>query len=248
MKKDDEPDFYKMDKENPLPSVEDAPIPSGITPEATHHHLHHHNAMAASGGYHPSMTGIGGGGGMHPTGLLPPPPRFGGGGFDDYANPMGTTSMYGTGPHGMSGHIMSMNGSAGMPGMMSSMGGAGAAAGGGPSMMHHSMMHHHGISPTQRAILAQEQRALLGMEMSGGPMSMGLGGGMSHHHMAGGMGSLRESQFGASAAAAGDMEYQRLRHIQQMQMLDLQMGSSSMPPMGGDPLDRMRSMEMRLGR
>jgi hypothetical protein len=149
--------------------------------------------------------------------------------------------MIGMGASGMAGH-MSMNAGTAMTGMMG-MGGVG----GGAPIMQHGLMHPGGISPAQRAILAQEQRALLGMESGiiSGPMGIGMGGGISP--MVGGMGPLRESQFGA-AVPSGDMDYHRLRQIQQMQMLDRQMGGGTMPPMGGDPLDRMRTMEMRLGR
>jgi hypothetical protein len=78
-----------------------------------------------------------------------------------------------------------------------------------------------------------------GMDMIGGMGSMNsMGMGTGSMSPMGGMSAYRDPQFGGPAS---DMEFQRLRQIQQMHMLDRQMGNA-------DPLDRMRSMEMRLGR
>ena len=76
--------------------------------------------------------------------------------------------------------------------------------------------------------------------MMGNPMMMNqqamMNGGGGGFGMGGMPGAYRESQ----AAAAGDMEFQRLRQIQQMHMLDRQMGQGSMSMGGSDPYDRMR--------
>jgi len=232
MKKDDEPDFYAMDKENPLPSVEDAPLPPGMTSGDGANPI---GFPHGAGGPFPTM-----GMGMGPVGMNPAmASRLGPGagampmgGFDEYAA-MGGGGMAGMGPGaGMPGSLgMNHGPHGGMPGMMGMS---------GPPMMQHGMMQHGGMgmNPAQRAFLAQEQRAFLGMEggMMGGPMNMGIS------PMAGGMGGY------SGHGASGDMEFQRIRQIQQMHMLDRQRGNSSVAGMGGDPLDRMRNMEMRLGR
>eukprot|EP00977_Amphora_coffeiformis_P029033 scaffold38356_cov237-Amphora_coffeaeformis.AAC.1 len=86
MRKQDEPDFYLLDKTNPLPAIEDAPIPGGLSVS---------NALrgGGSGGVPVGMSSMGGAGmggippqgpvGMPGRGMMPPPavshapqPRF----------------------------------------------------------------------------------------------------------------------------------------------------------------------------
>ena len=58
MKKEDEPDFYKLDKSNPLPTLEEAPLPSStIVPPLR-------PQQGIPGGMVPPMHGIGAPGGM----------------------------------------------------------------------------------------------------------------------------------------------------------------------------------------
>ena len=69
MRKQDEPDFYMLDKSNPLPSIEDAPIPGGLSVS---------NAMrggnaGAPGGAPGGPGGPGMGGPMGPQGGAMPP-------------------------------------------------------------------------------------------------------------------------------------------------------------------------------
>lgn len=115
MKKGDEPDFYQMDKTNPLPALDEAPIPGAA---ATSQALRRQQAggmpgapgqpivTPPRGGLSGGMGGMAGGmppsamhGGMPPRAPLPThsPHRFGGhpggmynesvGAFDEYENP-----------------------------------------------------------------------------------------------------------------------------------------------------------------
>lgn len=219
MKKEDEPDFYAMDKENPLPTVDEAPLPPGVTSESQ---MMRPGGMSPlrGGGAHDMMVGHNCGGMMGPGAM---------GGMGSYKDPLLSRHH----PMGMGMNSMGMMGAAGM----SPMGGMGMnmMSAGGMGMSNMNMMSAGGMG---------------GMGMDGGMMSGGMSGmsSMGGMGMGSGMssmgGAFRDSQFGGHGAAS-DMEFHRLRHIQQMHMLDRQMGTGTMS--SADQLDRMRNMEMRLG-
>lgn len=231
MKKEDEPDFYAMDKENPLPTVDELPLPPGVTTDS--------QMMRAGGGMSP-MRGVGAAHDMMGVpssgGMMGPGSMGGMGGYNDPLlsrhHPMGM---------GMGMNSMGMMGATGM----SSMGGMSMnmMPSGGMGMSNMNMMAAGGMG----------SMGGMGMGMDGGMMTgsmpvmssmggMGMGSGMSPMG-----GAFRESHFGGHGptGAASDMEFQRLRQIQQMHMLDRQMVSGTMS--SADQLDRMRNMEMRLG-
>jgi hypothetical protein len=226
MKKEDEPDFYAMDKENPLPTVDEAPLPPGVTSES--------QMMRTGGGMSP-MRGSGGGhdmmGGPNSGGIMGAGVMGGMGGYNDPLlsrhHPMGM---------GMGMNSMGMMGATGM----SPMGGMGM-----------NMMSPGGMGMSNMNMIAAGSMGGMGMDggmIAGGMPGMSSMGGMSMGSSMSPMGgAFRESHFGGHGptGAASDMEFQRLRQIQQMHMLDRQMVTGSMS--SADQLDRMRNMEMRLG-
>jgi hypothetical protein len=245
MKKEDEPDFYVMDKGNPLPAVDDAPLPPGISTESVM------MRSAMTGGMSPMRGGMGpdmmaNREMMMMRGMSP---MRGGGAADmmaGYKDPLLSRSMGGMGMGGMT-PMSSMGGmSGGMMGGMSSMGGMGgmSAPMGGMSGMS-GMSGMGGMGSMMGGMDTMSGMGMGGMPPMSSMAGMSSMGGMGMSGMAPMSSAFRESQ---AASAAGDMEFQRLRQIQQMHMLDRQMGSGPMGMSAGDPFDRMRNMEMRLGR
>ncbi len=257
MKKNDEPDFYGMDKANPLPTMEDVPLaptngfsangmplsskPSGMSvsmgrgmqgPSSPSNYQGMNGLTGMS-----SMNGMNGMGGtsaayMEPQ-LLGGPPRHMGMGMgmgpSGMGGMMGASGMMGSvAPPGMMGGGMSFresqfggNMSSPMGGHMSGMGMT-SGMGMSPGMVMSPAM---GMSPGMGMSSGLGMSPGMGMTMGGmgfresqfGAGEMGMGGpGM------GGMGGgMNPGMYGGGASAAGDMaEYQRLRQIQQMHMLD----------------------------
>ena len=242
MKKEHEPDFYAMDRANPLPAVDEAALPPGVPTESN---MMRGPMGGAPGGMSPMRSAMAGAdpmmanreremlmmrsaaaGGMSPM--------RGASGMSDMMYPRG-----GMGPMGpMSMASMAGGGASEMmykdPLLSRGMGmGAGMGFGSGSMMNNSMMMGSHPMMMNQPGMMGS---AGFGMDSMAG--MGGMGAGMSPMSSA-----FRESQ-----AAAGDMEFQRLRQIQQMHMLDrAQMGQGSMMA-GSEAYERMRNMEMRLGR
>lgn len=200
MNKDDEPDFYKMDKKNPLPPMED---------------------MASAIPLGPSMTG-----GNNGNPMMVTPPR--------------AMQI----PGGLSGR-----GAAGMmpPSMMHANPGAGAGI---PTTLRHLNRNRMGMNmnPDDMPFMPSGIGSMAGMGGMGamGGM-MGMAGsasrtGINHlREQQGFMGAGHDSLLGTSSAfspaggyhqASPEVEdqYQRLRQIQQMKLLE------SRPTMGANPL------------
>ena len=214
MKKEDEPDFYSMDKSQPLPTLEEAPLPaSSMMPQMR-------------------QQGAGAGGLGSPAGLM--------------STPMGV----------MSGAGMSA-GRDPLMGMPSRAPGMGPMGGMSPmSPMNGMGMNGMGMSPMN----GMGMNGMGGMNPMMGGMGAGMGGmngipGMNSMNAMNGINSLRDSQFagqgmGDLGGFGGQAQFERLRHIQQMQLFENRMGGAQMP-MGNDTLARMQAenaMNLRLGR
>lgn len=244
MKKDDEPDFYGMDKKNPLPVMEDVPL----TPPrnfSTANGMPLSNKSPGMPGPigrgtqgQTSPSGYHGMAGLHGMPSMNGMNSMGGGASGAFMEPslLSGSSRHvgmGMGPSGMGGMM-------GAPGMMGGNGPSGMMGGGIPfresqfggnvsspmsgHMSGMGMTNGMGVSP--------------GMGMSGGMPGMGMtmGGmgfretqfgagemGMGGSGMGGMGGAMNPGMYGAGASSAADMaEYQRLRQIQQMHMLDRQ--------------------------
>ena len=75
MRKQDEPDFYMLDKTNPLPAIEDAPIPGGLSVSNAMRGGAPAGAGGMGGGMGPGSMGGGMPGGGHPGPMgMPPQP------------------------------------------------------------------------------------------------------------------------------------------------------------------------------
>lgn len=194
MKKDDEPDFYAMDKANPLPTLEEAPLPS--------------TAMM------PQIRQAQGMGGPSAAGILAP----------------GMMGAMTGGPSAMAG-MAAFEARDPLMGMMGQARGVSGHLGGGAMAM--SGMAQMGAMAGMESL-----GAMTGLGAMGGMGMNGLGfAGMNQMNAMNGMSSLRESAGFGSAAAMGasEFELQRLRHLQQMQMMQMT---------ANDPL----GMNLRLGR
>lgn len=243
MKKNDEPDFYGMDKANPLPTMEEIPLgqPPGVSSIGM-------PSLSKPPGMSLSM-------GMGMQGRGSPSNFTGMSGF----NNMGAASNYNEPPFlgGTSRH-MGLGMGMGPSGMGSMMGAAGMMGGGGPAGMMGGSFRESQFAGNMGSSMGGHMGGM-GMGMTGGMgMSQGMGmspgmgmsSGMGMPHglgMSSGMGmsmggmGFRESQFGAGemgmggpgmngmgggmnpgmysagSSAAEDMaEYQRMRQIQQM--------------------------------
>lgn len=198
MKKEDEPDFYKLDKTNPLPSLEDSPVPS--------------------------------------TTLVPqirPQPGLGGAMVPTAMHSMSSAAGMPSGFHGLSGPKDSYEARDGLMGMGMGMG---------------QSLHSNGfVNPG------------LGMNAA-----MNVIPGMNNMNAMNGINNLREAQFaqqgmadfgapfGAHQSSSQLDQYQRLRQLQQMQMLERQMGSAAgQMQLSGDPFAMMHpdnAMAFRVNR
>lgn len=205
MKKDDEPDFYAMDKANPLPSLEEVPLPStAMLPQ-----MRQQQSLAVGGtGMLSSqmMTPLGAG----MPGMSP---------FSEARDPLMGVMSQTRGASQFGGNAMGMN-------PMGTIGGMGSMNGMGPMNGMSGMNGMGSMNP----------HAL-------GPMS-GMFGGMNTMSS---MNPLRDSAgFGAGAGIGSDLELQRLRQLQQMQLLERQMGAG-MGTMGALSNDSL-AMNLRMGR
>lgn len=235
MKKDDEPDFYAMDKSHPLPTLEEAPLPTTAMMPA----MRQQQALGAAS---PGM--------LTPSNIVPPMGTTSGMGMSAYKDfeprdsligMMGQsracTTGSGMGMSGMNGmsSMGSLNGMGGMSSMgsLNGMGSMGAMSGLGS--INHTM--------------AGSMNGMNGMGSMNGMNSMnGLHGfgGMNAINSNMGMSSLREhtGAFGSTSNGMGnELDLQRLRQLQQMRMMEQQMPTGMMA-MGNDAL----SMNMRLSR
>lgn len=173
MKKEDEPDFYKLDKSNPLPTLEESPLPSStVVPPLR-------PQQGLPGGMPPQMHGIGAPGSMP-------------GGFKD--------------PYGPRDGLMGMGMGQGLPpnGFVN------------PAMGMNPMNPAMGMNPMSAAgidNLRDPQFAQQGMGEYGSP-------------------------FGGPSAQLD--QYQRIRQLQQMQLLERQMGGAGQMPLSNDPFAMMR--------
>jgi len=198
MKKEDEPDFYTMDKANPLPSLDEVPLPnSAMMPQMR------------------QQQALGGGAGFNPMGVMQAS-----GGMSPFKDSFDRDPLIGMSqqrqpnfaPAGMG---MNMNQGMGMT-------------------PHPGMMNMGGMNNLS---------------------SMGALGGMNNMNTMNtmnGINSLRESQFpsqgmGNFGGQGQDLEFQRLRQIQQMQLLP----GAPMNCLSNDTLARMQAenaMGLRLNR
>jgi hypothetical protein len=194
MKKEDEPDFYKLDKTNPLPSLEDSPVPSTtLVPQI--------RPQAGLGG---SMVPPA----MHSTSSAPGMPP----GFHGFSGPMDSYEAR----DGLMGMGQSLHSNSFVnPGL-----GMNAAMNGIPGMNNINAMN--GINNLREAQFAQQSMVDFG------------------------------APFGAHQSAAQLDQYQRLRQLQQMQMLERQMGSAAgQMQLSGDPFAMMHpdnAMALRVNR
>lgn len=212
MNKDDEPDFYKLDKKNPLPALDEIPSMDPASSPMTIPRQAMHGNMPLSAG----MGQRGGAGMMAPM-------------MQKSANGIPTTF------HSMANrNRMAMNDDpfmqSGMGGMgMGGMGGMGMGMGGmGPSMM--------GMPGAARAGINQlrEQPGFMG----------------GHDSLVGGQSAF--SPAGGYHQSSPDVEdqYQRLRHIQQMKLMESRPTANPMMFGGNDAYSMMQAdaMSFRLGR
>ena len=202
MNKDDEPDFYKMDKKNPLPPMEDTASVVPLGPSAS--------AAAGMNGGNPMMVTPpramqlpGGLSGRGAAGMMPPSMM--------HANPNAGASIPTTLRH-LNRNRMGMNADeipfmpSGVGSMSMGMGGMGAAG----------MMGMSGAASRAGINHLREQQGLMGAghdPLLGASSAFSPAGG--YHHQ---------------ASPEVEDQYQRLRQIQQMKLLE------SRPTMGGNPL------------
>eukprot|EP00934_Nitzschia_sp_Nitz4_P006946 Nitzschia sp. Nitz4//scaffold85_size83877//13680//15091//NITZ4_005218-RA/size83877-augustus-gene-0.158-mRNA-1//-1//CDS//3329559104//6936//frame0 len=240
MKKEDEPDFYALDKAQPLPTLEEVPLPPTAMMPAM-------RQQQAIGGASSGM--------LTPANMMPPmpagAPSLGMTNLKDFEPRESLIGMMGQ-SRGTGGPSLGMNGM-GMNGMgMNGMGMNGMGSMGNMGSMG-SMGPMNGMGSMGAAMNGMGPMNGMGGQMNG--MMNGIGAMNGLHGLAGmnainssmGMNSLRDSgAFGASTnGMGGDLDLQRLRQLQQMRMMEQQLpGSSGVMSMNNDAL----SVNMRLSR
>ena len=211
MNKDDEPDFYKLDKKNPLPALQDAPsmdpASSSPSPMATPRQAMHGNMPLSAG------MGPRGGAGM----MSPMMQKAGNCIPTSFHNMANRNRMAMNEDHFMSGGM----GMSGMGGM--GMGGM------GPAMM--------GMPGAARAGINQlrEQPGLMG----------------GHDPLLGNPSAFSPAAGYHQSSPDVEDQYQRLRHIQQMKLMESRPTANPMMFGGNDPYASMMqadAMSFRLGR
>jgi hypothetical protein len=232
MKKEDEPDFYAMDKAQPLPALEEVPLPS--------------NTMMPQ--MMPQMRqqqGLGGGLMQAQMGVMPSAGMSFKDTFETREPLMGLPSAGMQFKDTFEGRdsLMGLNQSRqanGFPTPSMTMSGMGAMNGMGAM---HGMGGMNGLG---------------GMNNLGGMNGIS---GMNNMNSMNGINSLRDSQFpgqgmgdfgGAFGGQSSQLDqFQRLRQIQQMQLFESRMGGAQMQNLGNDTLARMQAenaMSRRLNR
>ena len=206
MKKEDEPDFYALDKKHPLPSLEESPLPTTtIVPTA-----------------------------------IRPQQSLGGGLVPHQMHGMSSPSAMPSAFHSLTSSkdaFESRDPLMGMSGMTQARPSSGY---GSMAMGNMGMSAMGGMS------------AMNGMNTMGGINGMN---GMGNMNAMNGMNNLRESSafqsqgmgdFGSAFGGQSMDQFQRLRQLQQMQLLERQMGNPSITGLGGDPFSMMQADTMGL--
>jgi len=196
MKKGDEPDFYKMDKESPLPALHEAPIPGAA---ATTQALRRQTQQQL-GHAHPAL-----GHGMAERNVITPPRQMLSGVGDAHGSAMGMGGMpgramgpsYGTPSAGMGYGDVGYDEYDGMPPGVRAMAGLGGANVGGSS-------YGAGRTPMSQQMLAGH-----------GGSGMMHGGSMMRDPITPGM-EAQQSQFMDQAEYFHFQQQQQMQHMQRL--------------------------------
>jgi hypothetical protein len=221
MKKEDEPDFYNMDKTNPLPALEEVPLPSAMVP------MRQQQGLGGMPGQMQVMS--------NPTALSPYKDTF------ESRDPLMGLSQSRQ-QNAFPTHNMSMNGMSPIN-SMSGMNGMGAMNGMNGMGGMNSMGGMNGMTGMNN-LGGMNAGALGGMN------NINAMNGINTLRDSAGMGDLGGA-FGGGQTTSQLDQFQRLRQIQQMQLFERQMGGGAPMPMGNDTFARMQAenaMSLRLNR